>query len=233
MELFVFSLLALFTTIAVTQEPKVEQEWKSLAYIEFLPDSSGVKVKDALSGMVKEEGTTVKTNSTEKTRIESLTTVDPATGKKIVETETIRSGTNTAIQSNSIDPNRSSLVTVEELQPVVDKDGKVTKATKQKEYRIKIDDDVFFFATDKEIRRVAKIAKEYLRARQLVARGAKVQPFIELFIGDKEKGVVVYHETRGRTSESLLKMRIWIKGRSFDVRTTPAAATFIQDIANM
>lgn len=210
----------LFTFTALGQE-SASQEWKSIAYIEFVPSSSGVL--DAIAGMAAEEAATTKSDSTEKTRVETLKTVDPATGKTIVETETIRSGSSTAAR---VKQSKTSLLSIE---------GEVAKDDPEKVlgYRISIDGDVFFVSNAKEIKRASKIAKEYLRARQMVAKGAKVQPFIELVFGDKDKGFVVHHETKSVNRDALLKIRIWVKGKSFDLSTTPGAATFVNDVSRL
>jgi hypothetical protein len=190
--------------------------WKSVAYLEFRSRNGDLK---ALFDGLQETTTIQNTESTEKVRTETSTKKDPQTGKIITETETTRSG---QAKTSTLRPDSTSLLAIEKRQTdPMDK--------KSVQYRMTIDGQNFFELTQKEIKKASKIAEDYLRASKIVARGADVNPFVGLMFGDKERGAAIYHEVKRKK----IGLRLWIKGRSFDVETTDGAAGFIADLAQL
>lgn len=196
-------------------------EWASVAYLEF--EAGTRDFLKELEGLSVQNASTTSTDSKEKTRVETLRTVDPKTGKTIIETETTRSAQASAVQYQ---PNRTSLITIES-RPKVEGDKKLT----DKEYRMILDGKPFLDIPEKDMKRAKKIAKDYLKAVSFVARGADANPYVSVVFGDKTLGTTISHQCRAGARDTPVKVRIWIKGKSFDLTATPAAAGFFSDIA--
>jgi hypothetical protein len=195
-----------------------QSDWKRVAYLEFYPGS--LQLDKELQNITI--GTTVQRDneSKEKVRTETTQTVD-SNGKVIREVETTRSGT--AKTTLSV-PIKTSVLSIEEKYESEKDEGE-----KGKTYRVVIDDQPFFDLNKKEVIQGSNIAKDYIKAYKKAAKGLRIRPFVGISFGDKEKGIVIFHDSK----HAEIKLRLWVKGRSFDVKTANGASGFLEDLAQL
>jgi hypothetical protein len=211
-------LLLVLSSLVIAQEPiESASEWRPFAYLEFSPGTK--EFKSDIEGFALGTTTEDTFQSKEKSRVETLKTKDPVTGKEIVETEIVRSGTSS---KTSLQVNKTSLLTINSRAR--EEDGK-----KVVEYRCKIDAIELFDIPEKEIKAAKKLSRDFVRAVERVSKGVPGRPYVSVVFGNKDRGAVVsgrYDETR-----EALHLRIWLNGKSHDLDPSPGAYGFFTDLA--
>jgi hypothetical protein len=192
-------------------------DWKRVAYLEY--DAGRHDIAKEIAGMTAIVTATIDTESRSKVRTETKESVGPD-GARIKEVETVRSGSKT--DTLSVPSRKTSLLTIESWQD----DDK-----KDKQYRMVIDEAFFMDVPSAEISKASRLCKAYVAALKKLAKGAKGKPYVAIQFGDKERGVAISHETKSKDRIADLTVRLWIKGKSFDLRASDGAVGFITDLA--